>query len=225
MNNLVTFGTCSKEFSQNADSCIHCGEPNQVVETNKPLKWYNKTGIVILLLVLIPPVGIYGMWKGGLFPTWVRWLITISLVLGMFDRFQKTIEPATASPANPTTPQSVISLASNELDLCGLSEDLMTTSITKNYGTYINTGYVREDRVNTLIEEMSQHHCDCMDEELPDTFGQTDFDELVNAIESDSFEQAAEHPVQDAFFGCTFRTRLKFSPVTQKIFGHLDKLK
>jgi len=51
------------------------------IERPKPRPWYHSPGFVILMLVLFFPVGIWLMLAGRVFPTAVRWVITIFFVL------------------------------------------------------------------------------------------------------------------------------------------------
>ncbi len=79
MSELTKCSTCGKEYSINADACVHCGEPN-VQKAAASKRWYHNPVVVVILLVIFFPAGLGAMWGGKVFPSWVRWVITFIIV-------------------------------------------------------------------------------------------------------------------------------------------------
>jgi hypothetical protein len=54
-------------------------------------KWYDKTWLVILLVLLLPPVGLYGLWKNGVIET--QWKYVVTAVLLFFGIYSSIPDP------------------------------------------------------------------------------------------------------------------------------------
>ena len=91
--------------------------------------WYEKKTIVILLLIFIFPVGLYGLWKGTLFPGKARWIITLvgcllflSVLGNSKDKGKTTPPDATKTENNQSQEKNVKSSQNeNKLSVNGLT--------------------------------------------------------------------------------------------------------
>ena len=72
---------CGKELTENAKFCSGCGKPVEVYtewqQTNKK-RYQSKTSIIIFLIIL-PPVGLYLMWKYANLKK--KWKVILNLFL------------------------------------------------------------------------------------------------------------------------------------------------
>ncbi|MEE0963680.1 MAG: DUF4236 domain-containing protein [Ruminococcus bromii] len=93
-------GGKSKKQTKTSQGC------ENVMNTTNTQKWYQKTGYIILLLVLFFPVGIFLMWK---YTNWNKKVkIAISVILALFFVISLFSSPNSDEPVNTVVPGTII---------------------------------------------------------------------------------------------------------------------
>ena len=82
---LINCPECNKEISSEAKSCPQCGYELKSIK-NKP-KWYDRKGIVVLLLIFFFPIGVYGLIKNNTYKKLTKIILFFLLGIALLATF------------------------------------------------------------------------------------------------------------------------------------------
>jgi len=182
MSSLLNCGTCEKQYSANAPSCIHCGEPNPTKAAQQPAaseepapaekRWYHAKGNIYGLFLLFFPAGIYYMWKGEHFPKWVRW--TLTTLLGIVVLNSMSNADNTQSPQRNEMYSAINNYCTQAADgALNDTLDLLTT-----------TGRLMPSDRDKLQGEFSDSFCGCYTEYFADAASEANTAEITHSFNS-----------------------------------------
>jgi hypothetical protein len=139
----------------------------QEQKINQP--WYEKKVTIILLLFFIFPVGLYGLWKGTLFPGKTRWIISIVGCLLFLSVIGNSKDKEKTTPLDATKTENNQSLEKNvkpsenekKLSVNGLTFDDSYKTIKTNLQ---GKGYKFEDEKQLNLQfEWFLEYCSAFD--------------------------------------------------------------